>query len=511
MRGHHGASAETPSHGVLHCAPDGSVLSVDRGLAAMLGYPSWRDVTRRVLSILELYADPADRRRLFGRLESGLPGDEARWLRSDGTSLWVRTRVREVQDWESGECVLEVDVEEVTERHHVEEQLRRLQRMEAVGALAAGMAHDFNNQLTTILGHLELIEMELAGLGASGERIRRESEEIRAAARRGACMAERLRGLSGRQRIEIRPLHLDQLVVEVRRLVGRLLPPGIDLRLVNMEPVPVLADPGAVEQMLLALVSNARDAMGDRGLVTLETGRSEMTGEECSRRGWGVPGSYGCLVVSDTGPGIPAEVLERGFDPVAEGRHGGGMGLGLPVVYGLMKQHQGFVEVESIPGEGATIRLLFPLEGVGGGGTPGHRPLPPGEPCTILVADDDPQVRRAAGRLLASRGFRIIEAVSGEDALQIAAESGEVDLLLADLVMPGMGGVELARRMALSGRARQVVFTAGYSDPDLAGREGIPDDALLLNKPWTAEVLLRTVRAALDREPEPMGPVPPAT
>lgn len=485
--------------GVLHCAPDGSILSVDRDLASMLGYRTWKEVTRSVLSILEFYAEPADRRRLAGRLDSGLPGDEARWLRADGTSIWVRTRVREVEDWDAGERVLEVDVEEVTERRHVEEQLRRLQRMEAVGSLAGGMAHDFNDQLTTILSHLDLLDALLVSHSEIREAALQEVEQIRSAATRGARMVERLLGFTRSERIEPRRVELDELAVPLGRLVTRLLPAGMELRMVNVERIEVLADPGAVEEMVLALATNARDAMGDGGVLTLESHLVTLTAEDCARRGWGRPGTYGCLAISDTGPGIPAPILDREFEPVDGGRHGGGAGLGLPLVYGLMKQHRGFLDLMSRPGEGATARLLFPLASPAAesrGSSDGNAARLGGR--AVLLVDDDPQVRRVTARVLAGRGHIVLEARNGEEALRMCAARPDVGLVLTDLVMPGMGGIELADRLEASDSTARVVFTSGYSPADLAHREALPDAALLLNKPWTVDALMEIVREGLE-------------
>lgn len=504
-----------PRQGVLHCTIEGSLLSVDRGVAVLLGYSSLRTVTRDTLSILEFYADPADRRRLLGRLESGLPGDEARWLRADGTSVWVRTRVLEVQDWD-GRSVLEVAVEEVTDRRHVEERLRSLQRMEGAGAVAGAIAHDFRDQLTAILGHLDLLEQELPGLGSGGDRIGAEIAGIREVALRGARMVDRLTGLGFGQRLRPRRVRLDALVAGQRHLLDRLLPSGIELRLVSVEPVPVAADPSAVEQMLLALVTNARDAMGAGGRLTLETGVVEVGADECRARGWGTPGAFGYLAVSDTGPGIPPEVLARGFHPVPDDGRGGRVGRGLPVCYGLMKQHRGFMDAGDEVGGGALVRLLFPLAEAGsgpGGEEEGQGDRPgteqgsaptrrrPGGRNAILVVDDDPQVRRAVSRVLSRRGYPVLEVSTGDEAVRVLRDRADVGALLVDLVLPGADGAAVVDAVRAQPSPPPVVFTGGFTDEELARREQLPDDTRFLSKPWRAESLLAMVEDALGEPP----------
>jgi PAS domain S-box-containing protein len=408
---------------------------------------------------------------------------------------------------------------DVTERKQLEEQLRQAQKMEAVGQLAGGVAHDFNNLLTAVITHLQLALDELPPRGADrggggGAGARGEVEEALEASRRAAALTRQLLTLSRRQAPHARVLDANARVAEAERLLRRLLGGGVRLEVaLQRAPALVRADPGQLDQVLMNLVLNARDAMPRGGALTVATGE-EFLGEAAARA-WGLPraGRYVRLAVSDTGEGMDAATRARVFEPFFTTKPlGQGTGLGLAVVYGIVSAAGGTVHVESAPGRGSTFTVLLPRAEAPLEGPSGHTPLPlpPRGHETVLLVEDELPVRTSTRRLLQRHGYRVLEAAHGADALRLLRERpGEVAVVLTDLRMPEMGGRELVAHLRAAAPALPVVYVSGYTDAEVP--EGEPLDGVpLLLKPYEAEDLLRLLRACLDAA-APAGPPPHLT
>jgi len=398
-----------------------------------------------------------------------------------------------------------VNSRDVTERKHAEEALRvsqqqllQAQKMDAVGRLAGGVAHDFNNLLTAIRGNAELLLYDIP----AGDPRRDDVDEIRKAADRAAALTRQLLAFSRRQVLQPRVLDLNDVVQEMERMLRRLIGEDVELdtRLAH-GLAQVRADPGQVEQVVLNLAVNARDAMPRGGRLTVETANAELDDELKRTHPYVVPGRYVMLCVSDTGQGMDPETRERAFEPFFTTKPAGrGTGLGLSTVYGIVKQSGGFVWIDSELGRGTRVRIYLPPAAA-----PAAATAAPARPVeqrrgegTVLLAEDEVTVRRLAVRVLQRGGFAVLEAADGEEALSVARDfPGALDLLVTDLVMPRMGGRELAGRLRGVRPGVPVVYVSGYAE-EAVQRDGVLDPgARFLSKPFTAEQLLDAVHAAL--------------
>lgn len=384
---------------------------------------------------------------------------------------------------------------DVTARRVLEERLGQSQKMEAVGRLAGGVAHDFNNLLLAILNN---IDYALEAIDAGP--VRRDLEDARKAAERGADLTRQLLAFSRRQVMRAEHVSLNHVIVGLMRMLRRVLGPQI--RFVfkpGHDSGTVLADTGQLEQILVNLVVNARDAMPDGGKVTVATGRKVLT----AANGFGLPaGDYARLVVADTGEGIPPEVLPRVFEPFFTTKDGGrGTGLGLPTVYGIVQQHGGAVRVESTP-EGTGFELLLPIvdHAPAAMKLPEVTPEPPGGHETILVAEDNPHVRDLTIRVLSEAGYRVIAAEDGVEACELFdRHQDEIALVLLDVVMPRMGGRSAHDRIREQAPEQRFAFVSGYSTDVLDDTFLRAHDVRLLGKPYRRAELLAFVREELDR------------
>jgi PAS domain S-box-containing protein len=446
---------------------------------------------------------PEDRERmraLTRRVDThGVAGGETcRIVRPDGTVRWVRTRVFPIRD-EAGRTAHVVGVsEDITDLQVAEAQLRQAQKMDAVGQLSSGIAHDFNNLLTTVLATCELLEPELP----ADTTWRSELQVIRGAALRGAELTRKLLAFSRQAPLTIQSVRLGALVDDFGRLARRIVPEDVAITIrVDAPEGTVLADPGAVEQMLMNLVANARDAMPSGGTILVEVGGAALDDEHRRAYGWGEPGRYVVASVSDTGTGMDAETQRRVFEPFFTTKPvGRGTGLGMAMVYGLMKQHHGFVHVYSEVGQGTTVRLYFPAVDVAEAHQPaaGAGEAPRGTE-RVLVVEDDEALRRLTARVLGRYGYTVLTAADGAEALRLLAEPATPpDLLVSDVVMPAISGPQLLQALRESGRAPRTLFVSGYTARDMSQRAALGPDQPFLAKPWTVPDLLRKVREVLD-------------
>jgi two-component system, cell cycle sensor histidine kinase and response regulator CckA len=419
-----------------------------------------------------------------------------RFRHADGGWRSVEAIGNHPGDWDGPEQII-LTGRDITARERLEGQLRQAQKMEALGRFAGGVAHDFNNLLTAIQGYTSLIMMDLA----PHDPHREDLEEIRKASERAAALTRQILAFSRRHVVEPMTIDLNQTIKDLERLVQRLI--GEDVAVVialDPELAPVRADPRQLEQVVLNLVVNARDAMPQGGRLTLETAM-DLVSESDSRASPDLPpGRYALLTVSDTGTGMDPAIVPNIFDPFFTTKEPGrGTGLGLATVYGIVKQAGGHVEVETAPGAGATFRLYFPAataESAVAAAPSAAGPGPRGSE-TVLLVEDEESVRVFASKALEKQGYRVLQARHGRDALlRLAEHNGPVHLVITDIVMPEMGGGELARRIAGERPEVPVLFMSGYTDDEVAQR-GLGAEQGFLQKPFTSDGLARKVREAL--------------
>jgi hypothetical protein len=393
---------------------------------------------------------------------------------------------------------------DVTEQRRLEAQLRQAQKMEAVGRLAGGIAHDFNNLLTAILGSAQLALREID----ASHPVREDLEEIHRAGLRAADLTRQLLAYSRRQVVTPKVIDLNEAVRNLDSMLRRLIREDIELEL-DLAPraLAVKSDPGQLEQVVLNLVVNARDALPQGGGITVRTAAALLGTQQPDNDPPAPPGPYIALAVSDTGTGLSPEARAHLFEPFFTTKElGKGTGLGLATVYGIVKQNGGFIYVDSAPGQGTTVRVYLP-EAV--------EPLPAteGPPITVpatggsetvLLVEDEPAVRQFARRALEANGYLVLAAARGEEALSLAARhQGPIHVLVTDVVMPGMGGPELARRLAERRPTLRVLYCSGYTD-DAAVREGVREAGrAFLQKPFASEDLIQKLREVLTSPLEP--------
>jgi two-component system, cell cycle sensor histidine kinase and response regulator CckA len=483
---------------------EGRIFEWNRAAENAFGYRR-ADVLGK--QMIELIIPPAlraqCRRGLSGYLAAGqsdLLGKriEMTALRSDGTEFPVELTVTRVPV--EGPPIFTGFFRDMTERRQLEEQLRQLQKMESIGQLAAGVAHDFNNILAVIQGHTYLL---LGGLVA-GQDAEESLKQIGAAAKRAASMTRQLLTFSRKQELQPQNLNLNEIVNGMAGMVGRLLDASIALEFLPAANAPLIhGDLSMMEQILLNLAVNARDAMPRGGQLTIRTAIRIFDDTEAHRNPEARAGTFTCLSVSDTGCGIPLDILPRIFEPFFTTKEAGkGTGLGLATVYGIVKQHQGWIEVESEVGRGTTFHVFFPSSSVAVA-PPKETPAsatPRGRGETILVAEDEPALRQLAVRVLRSLGYEVLEASSGVEAIQVWDQHGrKVDLLLTDLVMPdGLTGRDVAKKMQTQASGLKVIYTSGYT-PDSSGTTFVfQEGANFLQKPCPPARLAQTVRRCLD-------------
>ncbi len=485
--------------GVYRSTSDGRLLECNRAYANMMGYASPAEAMAQPGSAF--HPTPDARERFLERLrrEGSLVNFERPARRRDGSLVWVVENVSLLpSDEESGEILLGTVVD-MTERRRLEEQLLQSQKMEAVGRLAGGIAHDFNNLLTAVSGYSELLLRELP----VGDPRRECAEEIQKAGSRAAALTHQLLAFSRRQVLEPRVLDLNAVISGMERMLGRVI--GEDIELITaLQPElwHARADPGQIEQAILNLVVNARDAMPRGGKLTLETANVELDEQFAGRYATVSPGPHVMLAVSDTGIGMDAELQARLFEPFFTTKeHGKGTGLGLSTTYGIVKQSGGSIWVYSEPGHGTTFKIYLPrcqdpLEELPP--APDTREAAPGTE-TVLVVEDEPEVRRLVERLLRGKGYRVLAAGSPADAVALAkSHDAEIDLLLTDVIMPGMNGRDLARLLAPARPAMRVLYMSGYADAAMNQHGILPTGTAFVSKPFTPEALARKVREVLD-------------
>ncbi len=483
---------------IFALTPDGAIAALNPAFEAITGWPRDEWLGRPFEGLVHP-ADLPEALELFGRVLRG----EAR----PTSQFRIRTRGGEYRLAEfSASAQLRDGVlasilgigRDVTERVQLEQQLRQAQKMEAVGRLAGGIAHDFNNILTAITGYVDLL---LEDLGATDPR-RGDAQEVRKAADRAAALTRQLLAFSRQQVLQPRVLDLNALVTELEKMLHRVLGEDIDFA-TRLAPAlgAVKADPGQLEQVIMNLAVNARDAMPRGGKLTIETGDADFDEGYARAHFPATPGRYVMLAVTDTGVGMTPDVQAHLFEPFFTTKEKGqGTGLGLAMVYGIVKQSGGFIWVYSEPGHGTAVKIYLPH--VAEAAQPPTAATPAAAKRgteTVLLAEDEAPVRAVARQVLERHGYTVLEAPSAEAALDVARHySGAIHLLLTDVVMPGMSGHDLAKRLAALRPEVRVVYMSGYTD-DAITRHGVLEPGLaFVQKPFTPDAIARKVREVLD-------------
>lgn len=477
---------EHAPYGIFQATLDGRLIAANRAFARIVGHDSVAGLFATG-SILGIYANPGDRASLGDQIEQhGVVRDsEALWTRADGSLIRVRLSSRRIPEG------YETFVEDITERQRLEEQLQQSQRLEAIGRVTGSIVHDFNNILTVVLGYADLLVQQVG----TERPIGRDLNEIRHAAEHAAVLTRQLLTFARRQPTEAVTLDLNQVVETSRGMLQRLTGETIALEtdLVDRRCL-VKADPGQLQQVLLNLVINARDAMASGGTLLVRT--TYVVRDARSAKD-GIPiGRYCRLSVSDTGAGMDEATLRRLFQPFFTTKHPGkGTGLGLATVYGIVKQAGGHVRVQSAVGRGTRFDLYFPESEEPAAVGPEPVPAPDAVPARILVVEDDPEVRALTAATLERHGHTVTVAGDAREALALDPDAiASADLLLTDVVLPFMSGAGLAKRLRARNPNLRVLFMSGYLDRLENAR---PLGGPLLLKPFVGGALLEAVGAAL--------------
>ena len=494
--------------GLYRTTVAGEIIDANPALVEMLGYLDWESLSK--VNVADTYIGPEERKMWQPLMEQeGIVRNFQKQLQHrDGTVIWVEENARAVCDAEGRVLFYEGSFQDITDRKRAEEemmnlqeQLRQSQKMEAIGHLAGGIAHDFNNLLTIIKGYSQLSLIELK----EGDPLKENIEEVKKATDRAADLIRQLLVFSRRQVMEMSVLDLNILLQNLDKMLRRIIGEDIELVTLLAEDLGrVKTDPGQIEQVILNLAVNARDAMPSGGKLTIETANVELDETYARRHVAVTPGRYVMLAVSDTGVGMTPEVRDRVFEPFFTTKEKGkGTGLGLSTVYGIVKQSEGNIWIYSEPGHGTTFKIYLPqaeelLEEV--------KEKVVGEelPCgseTVLVVEDEEEVRKVAAQILRGQGYKVLEASNGADTLMICKEEKEpIDLILTDVVMPKMSGCELAKCVLSIRPEIKVLYMSGYTDNTIVHHGVLERGINYIQKPFTVGALAGKVREVLDNK-----------
>ncbi|MGA8538900.1 MAG: ATP-binding protein, partial [Terriglobales bacterium] len=492
-------------YGICRCDALGILHDANPALVAMFGYDNAAELTGKHLG--SLYADAQQwfRTADYFHARKEFNNLTTEWVRKDGLVMVARISGRLITNGKD-EGSFEIFMEDITETRMLELQFRQAQKMEAIGRLAGGIAHDFNNLLMVISGYSEFL---LERLGPD-PRLRGPAQEISNATERATSLTRQLLAFSRKQMLTPKVLDLNEAVNENLKMLTRMIGEDIDLVMV---PGPALgamrADPSQIDQVIMNLAVNARDAMPQGGKLTIETANVTLDENFARTHAPLTAGDYVMLAISDTGVGMDSDTRSRIFEPFFTTKGAKGTGLGLSTVYGIVKQSGGFIFVDSQPQRGTAFRAYFPRVDGKEDATAAEVPL--GLPRadrgneTILLVEDETNLRRLARQYLERQGYKILEAEDGAAALQIVdGHKGAIDLLLTDIIMPGMNGRELAAHITKLVPAIRVLYMSGYTE-NVVGHDGMLDAGVnLLQKPFSLPALKDRVREVLDSEPIPL-------
>jgi PAS domain S-box-containing protein len=486
--------------GIFQSTPEGRFLTMNRALAEMYGYSSAAEAVASITDIgQQLYGDGALRKRLLAALDAKgeLRDVQIEVIRKDGARLWLSYNVRCINDADGKLLHYEGLVENVGEWKALERQLQQTQKLEAVGRLAGGVAHDFNNMLGIISGYCEILkdrrDLETGMLA--------DLEEIHKASRKAAALTQQLLAFSRKQVIQPRHVDLNEVLMEISKMLRRLIGDDVEMRM-NLCPseVVVLADQGQLQQVVMNLTVNARDAMPEGGTLTIATEVCDLDQSYAIQHYPVVPGPYALLSVTDSGMGMDGDTLSHLFEPFFTTKElGRGTGLGLSIVYGIVKQSEGYIWAYSEPGNGSCLKIYLPLrkaavEAVAA--LPDITSVRGTE--TILIVEDNVHLRELMAGYLRALGYQVLEDGDGRSALdRVATQETNIDVVVTDIMMPGMGGRELAQRIVAMGRPPKLLLMSGYThDPDQQSR-AMHEGETFLQKPFALKDLAVKVRQLL--------------
>jgi PAS domain S-box-containing protein len=493
------------SVGIAQADPrTGRWLRVNKKMCEITGYSAGELLQLHVLDITYSEDRQSDR-EAFERVVRGESPDyrmEKRYIRKDGALIWVNVNMTVIRDAAGQPTRTVAAIEDITERRKLEDQFRQSQKMEAVGQLAGGVAHDFNNILA-------IIQMQIGLLNSDGDLSTTQLEYangIGDAAKRAAALTQQLLLFSRKGTVKLQDLDLNQSINNVSKMLRRTISENNEIQFkLALQPPLIRADPIMVDQVLINLAVNARDAMPKGGRLFVETSAVEFNESDVSPVNQVRPGSFACLCVSDTGCGIPPEILPRIFEPFFTTKDiGKGTGLGLATVFGIVEQHKGWIHVYSEVGHGTTFRIYFPR-------LAGTSPQKPDQSTltsmrggneTILLVEDEMFLRAPISKALSRLGYRVLEASNGVEALEVWKQHrDEIRLVLTDLVMPGgMSGRDLASRLLKENPKLKVIYASGYTT-EVAGKDFLLEEGVnFLSKPFQVRKLAQTVRDRLDEE-----------
>ena len=493
---------EDAPYGIYRAGIGGQLLRANPALQRMLGYEKLDELLDASLPG-DIFNDRSEFNKLKELLEnaSEFKDVEVELKRRDGAPITVRCSGRRVKAEHDSEPRFDVFAEDVTERRVLERQLRMAGKMEAVGRLSGGIAHDFNNLLGVIIGYSQVLKRKLS----SDTHLLECAEEIEKAGQRAASLTRQLLAFSRQQILTPSILKLNDLVLDMVKMLPRLLGEDITVTTsLSADLGMVKADQGQVEQVIMNLAVNARDAMPEGGDLRIETANVELDQSYCWQHPGAKPGQYVMLAVIDSGTGIDADTLTHIFEPFFTTKEvGKGTGLGLATVYGVVKQSGGYIWVDSKVEHGATFQIFLPRVAEPRAEVATTAPTVDtiGGTETILLVEDSEPLRKLTQSFLESHGFRVLVAQDGAEALYLETQySGKIDLLLTDVVMPGMNGRILAEKLTPKQPGMRVLYISGYTDSFVARRGVLEQGMVLLHKPFTEDVLVKKVREVLDTE-----------
>lgn len=482
-------------------AADGTILEMNPAGLRMMEAVSPEQVKGKSIYALIV---PEFRQMFQAQTERTVSGEtgklEYEILSCKGLRLWVETHFAPLRNARKEVSAVLVVSRDITEHKQLEGQLRHAQKMEAVGTLTGGIAHDFNNILTAIIGYGSILKLKMK----QDDPLRNHVEQILASTERAASLTQGLLAFSRKLVITLHPVSLNDVITRVEKLLHRLIGENIALRTVlTGEDTTTIADSGQIEQVLMNLATNARDAMPDGGALTIATERTELSRDFIKSFGYGKQGTYILITVTDTGSGMEESVRTRIFEPFFTTKEvGKGTGLGLSMVYGIIKQHNGFINCESETGRGTTFKIYLPRvktperfrepETKGSG-------LLAGGTETVLIAEDDADVRTLTRSVLEDFGYQVIEAVDGQDAVeQFQQRRNDISLLFFDVIMPRMSGKQAYEHINQMKPGIKILFTSGYTSHTIQ-KEGLAEkDTNYILKPISPKDLLKKVREVLD-------------